>query len=421
MSPVLSGDAYIVNASSVVGGNDTITANGRTPVLMFGESWSMANGISSLILGNDILTGGSGADTIFGDFQFLNSVVAISGGNDVLNGREGNDTLYGGPGNDILIGGLGNDVLFGGDGTDTARFNTLAQAVHVDLLGIAGTNSKEAIGQGFDDLTSIENVAGSVSNDSILGDNLVNVLQGLDGNDRLYGRGGNDRLDGGGGNDILVGGLGVDTFIGGAGNDTFYVESQSEVITEVSGGGTDRVMSNVTYSLASLAQVENLSLGGTAAVNGTGNSLANVITGNGAANLLSGVAGNDVLRGAGGNDKLVGGIGNDTLTGGAGADEFVLDTALGATNVDSITDFVRLEGDKIVLENAIFTKLVAGGLAATQFRAGPAALDANDYVIYNSTTGALSYDADGSGAGAAIQFATLTTKPVLASTDFLII
>jgi Ca2+-binding RTX toxin-like protein len=133
------------------------------------------------------------------------------------------------------------------------------------------------------------------------------------------------------------------------------------------------------------------------------------------------VAGNDVLRGAGGNDKLVGGIGNDTLTGGAGADEFVLDTALGATNVDSITDFVRLEGDKIVLENAIFTKLVAGGLAATQFRAGPAALDANDYVIYNSTTGALSYDADGSGAGAAIQFATLTTKPVLASTDFLII
>jgi serralysin len=138
---------------------------------------------------------------------------------------------------------------------------------------------------------------------------------------------------------------------------------------------------------------------------------------------LTGNGGNDTLLGQAGNDTLFGGLGNDSLTGGSNSDFFVFNTALNAsTNKDTITDFNHVD-DTIKLENAIFTKLGAGvhALSAAFFRIGTHAIDANDYVIYNNATGALSYDNDGNGAHAAIQFATLTGHPAIAYNDFQVI
>lgn len=119
-----------------------------------------------------------------------------------------------------------------------------------------------------------------------------------------------------------------------------------------------------------------------------------------------------------------GGLGNDTLTGGYGQDQFVFNTALnGNTNVDRIVDFTP-NTDKLLLENAIFTLLLNNGaLNAANFVAnatGTAAED-NDFVVYNSVTGQLSYDADGNGGNAAIAFANLVSHPALTAADFMVI
>jgi Ca2+-binding RTX toxin-like protein len=103
---------------------------------------------------------------------------------------------------------------------------------------------------------------------------------------------------------------------------------------------------------------------------------------------------------------------------GWGADIIRFDSLLGALNIDTITDYNVLD-DTIELENSIFTKLAAGALNPASFQVGAAAA-ANDYVLYNSATGALSYDADGKGAGAAVQFALLIGAPVLTSLDFVV-
>jgi len=154
----------------------------------------------------------------------------------------------------------------------------------------------------------------------------------------------------------------------------------------------------------------------------TGTAAANVKNGTAEADTLSGVGGNDTFNGLAGNDTLKGGAGNDRLTGGLGMDNFVFNSALNAsTNKDTILDFKAVD-DTIQLENAIFKKLTATGtLNAALFRVGTKALDANDYVVYNKGAGALYYDADGSGAGAAIQFALISTKVALTAADFQVI
>ena len=137
----------------------------------------------------------------------------------------------------------------------------------------------------------------------IRGNEAANVISGLAGNDTLYGNGGNDTLDGG---------TGLDTMYGGLGNDTYIVDNAGDVVTENPGEGSDLVQSSITYTLGS--DVENLTLTGSNAINGTGNGLDNILTGNSAANVLSGGDGNDTLHGGGGADMLTGGIGNDTFT-----------------------------------------------------------------------------------------------------------
>lgn len=268
----------------------------------------------------------------------------------------------------------------------------------------------------------------------------------LGGNDSIIGSSGNDTMLGYAGNDTLNGGSGSDILLGGAGNDVYIVNSSGDRVYEtttlgglVNAGGLDAVNSSVSFSLASstgVSFVERLTLTGSAAINGTGNALGNTITGNAAANVLHGGNGGDVLSGAGGadtlygdagNDLLRGGAGNDTLYGGAGADRFRFDTALSTTaNRDRINDFNPVD-DSFQLENAIFTKLgtATGAINASHFRSivSGGATDANDFLVFNRTTGVLYYDATGSvnGLGDAVQVALLTPGLALTSADFVLI
>ncbi|MBD1212067.1 MAG: calcium-binding protein, partial [Dolichospermum circinale Clear-D4] len=132
----------------------------------------------------------------------------------------------------------------------------------------------------------------------------------------------NDTLNGFSGNDTLNGGAGIDTLIGGSGNDTYVVDTTTDIITEVLNGGIDTIQSSVTYTIASLTNVENLTLTGTA-ISGTGNVLNNIITGNSA------------------NNTLNGGSGKDTLIGGAGDDTYIVDST------DIITEVINSGTDTI--------------------------------------------------------------------------
>lgn len=128
----------------------------------------------------------------------------------------------------------------------------------------------------------------------------------------------------------------------------------------------------------------------------------NEITGNAGTNLIDGKAGSDLLMGGG------------------GADAFVFSTALGASNIDALPDFVAGE-DKIYLDHSIFAALNAGALSADAFKVGSGATDADDRIIYDPVTGALYYDADGNGSGAAVQFAVVHEGLGLTASDFAII
>jgi Ca2+-binding RTX toxin-like protein len=216
-----------------------------------------------------------------------------------FNGGAGNDTLDGGAGNDFLAGGAGNDTLDGGD-------------LGEDFL--AGEEGNDSLSSG-------------AGEDTLFGGNGNDRLNGGDGNDRLSAGNGEDRLDGDAGTDTLIGGAGndtlqgltgVDSLVGGTGNDLYGVFESTDRVVELVGGGIDTVNTLASFTLS--AEVENLSLVGTAAINGTGNSLNNVISGNGSSNRLDGNAGNDTLLGGAGNDTLQGLTGIDSLIGGTGND-----------------------------------------------------------------------------------------------------
>jgi Ca2+-binding RTX toxin-like protein len=227
------------------------------------------------------------------------------------------------------------------------------------------------------------------------------VLQGTNQAEVLLGGSCGDSLNGGGGDDWLDGGAGGDILSGGSGNDTYVVDSRWDWVNEAYGEGNDTVIASISYVLG--FNQENLYLSGSAHINATGNADANLLIGNA------------------GNNTLAGRLGNDTLIGGDGQDVFVFDTAPSATNRDTIHNFIVAD-DTIQLNRSVFSALTPGVLAPDAFVTGAAALDANDRIIYNSATGALLYDADGSGAGAAVQFATLVgVVGTLSAADFVVV
>jgi VCBS repeat-containing protein len=327
--------------------------------------------IISGLAGNDTISGDNGNDTLNGD-----------DGNDVLNGDNGNDTLNGGAGNDTLDGGNGIDILRGGAGDDTYLIDnssdvvtenanegtdtvmsliTYTLGVNVENLTLTGSSNLNGTGNALDNViignSGNNNLIGGAGNDTLTGANGNDTLNGDDGNDRLNGNAGNDILNGGAGNDTLDGGTGNDIMRGGTGDDTYAVDSASDIVTEIASEGTDTVNSSITYTLA--ANVENLTLTGSGAINGTGNAQDNVITGNSGNNQLMSGAGNDVITGGFGADTLTGGIGNDTFSYLATTD------SPGGSSVDVITDFTKGQ-DKIDLAALLgATDLVWGNQTAT--------------------------------------------------------
>ena len=361
-----------------------------------------------------------------------NSQANLITGNDASNlidGMSGADTLIGGAGDDTLIGGAGIDSLTGGAGNDTYVFNlqldagktaivfedifsedTLSGSDTVSFTGTVAPASVITIDLSDEAYANIENIdlsgTGASKNLNITGTTDNNQLIGNLASNTLIGNDGDDTLNGGGG---------VDSLIGGGGNDTYVVDNKADAVVEAADGGIlDTVQSLLaTYTLGD--NLENLIIAGKFAGKGVGNALANQITGNDKANQLEGAAGDDTLNG---------GLGNDKLTGGEGNDVFVFNTALKG-NIDSITDF-QVGFDKIRLDDAIF-KSLSIGFTAENFvdEAKAKAHDANDYILYDSSTGILSYDEDGSGKLAAVKFATFAKVAGafadLSPTDFLLV
>jgi len=226
------------------------------------------------------------------------------------------------------------------------------------------------------------NGTGNANDNVIGGNNSSNVLSGLNGNDTLIGAGGNDRLVGGEGNDSLDGGIGQDTMLGGAGNDVYVVDSASDGVTELANEGADTVNASVSYSIASLLNVENISLTGTAAISATGNINANKLTGN---------AANNSLVGGDGNDTLDGGAGIDVLNGGAGNDTYLVntttDTILDASGVDQVNSTVSFSlASLTTIENLVL--------------AGSAAINGTGNALANRITGNAAANLIDRGAGA---------------------
>ncbi|MDP1651355.1 MAG: calcium-binding protein [Rhodocyclaceae bacterium] len=336
---IFSGTPTTLGTTSV-----RVTANDTGNLTAFDE-FDITVSVQNLILngtsGVDTLTGYAGNDTLNGN-----------GGNDTLNGNAGNDLLNGGTGSDKLYGGTGNDIYVvdatgdivtenASEGTDLVQSSiTYTLGNNLENLTLTGTTAINGTGNALDNIlignSAANTLKGGLGNDTYyvgagdtvtesasqgtdtvnsevtftLGSNVENLT--LTGTAAINGTGNtlNNVLIGNGANNTLNGGTGNDTMVGGAGNDTYVVNATGDIVTENANEGTDLVQTSVTYTLS--ANVENLTLTGTTAINGIGNTLDNVLTGNSANNTLTGGAGNDTLNGGTGNDTMVGGTGNDT-------------------------------------------------------------------------------------------------------------
>ncbi|CAO3433711.1 beta strand repeat-containing protein [Azospirillum endophyticum] len=278
-----------------------------------------------------------------------------SAGNDTLRGGAGDDTLMGAAGNDWLDGGAGADSLVGGSGNDTYIVDDAGDMV-IELAGEGSDTVRSAI-----DYTLGANVEALVLTGTALtgtGNDLDNSLTGTAADNVLVG------LDG---NDTLNGGAGADTLIGGAGNDTYVIDNIGDVLVELPGEGIDTVQSSISHTL--LADFENLTLTGSAALTGTGNAASNLLIGNGAANLLTGLEGDDTLNGGGGADTLIGGTGNDLYV------------------VDNVGDVViELEGEGTDTVNASVSWTLGANVENLTLT-GSAAISATGNALNNVLTG----------------------------------
>jgi Ca2+-binding RTX toxin-like protein len=396
-----AGDAagdVLVGIEGLIGSafKDILTGSSEANLIQGGDG----NDILVWSWGSDTLDGGAGDDTVVYDaaygvtldlsnnaanagvaaghvFWNIENAVGGSAG-DALIGNGAANKLDGGAGADTLTGGWGSDTLDGGTGIDTARYDNTPYGVTVNLAN-SGLNSGSAAG---DVLISIENVIGSDAADALIGNGEANHLQG---------RGGADTLSGGWGSDTLDGGSGIDTVDY---NDTAY---------------------GVTVDLTNSARNTGVAAGDVliGIENVIGSEGVDRLVGDGGANLLDGRFGHDTIDG---------GWGNDVLKGWYGWDTFVFSSALnGISNVDHLADFYAPD-DVIHLDDAVFTGIGAiGGLSATAFTIGANATSASHKIVYNSATGELFFDADGSGAGARVKFATVQLGTTITAGDFHIV
>ena len=301
-------------------------------------------GIDDIAFGYEFV-GKSGQDYLYG-----------VEGNDKVYGLEGNDLLWGMSGDDMLIGGIGADVLTGGVGTDSTSYHTSSQAVRVDLVAKVGYGG-DAQGDMFG---SVEQIIGSLYNDTITGDNANNELHGLAGNDSICGGTGSDFLDGGEGNDCLWGNEGDDRFRGREGSDIF-----------TGGTGTDSVLYNTATTGIALSLRAGSGTGGEAAGDLYG-SIENVI-----GSLYNDVIGDDNganrLTGCGGNDQFVFGdvSGSDVIT------DFNDGDIIDLSNVSSVGSF----GDVSVSQVGAHVLIAYGANTLTLENVTAGNIDAGDFAF----------------------------------------
>jgi len=291
------------NAITGNSGDNTLAGGGGADILAGGDGDDTYLIDASSTAATLIETATGGTDTVLSAITHtlganIENLTLTGTGNINGTGNSGDNIITGNSGNNTLAGGGGTDTLAGGDGNDTY---TLAS-------GNTATTLVETSTGGIDTVKSAITYT--------LGANLENLS--LTGSSNINGTGnsGDNVITGNSGNNTLAGGGGTDTLIGGSGNDVYLIDAQSTAVTlvENAAGGTDTVQSSITYALATGSNIENLTLTGIAAINGTGDSGNNTLTGNNAANILNGGAGSDTLSGGGGADTLIGGDGDDTYS-----------------------------------------------------------------------------------------------------------
>lgn len=333
-------------------------------------------------------------------------IVQGSEGVDYATMRLGDDTVYGNGGNDLLIGHGGADYLDGGEGNDIFVIGGFGS-------GVQGTTSKADDG-------NKEWIATGAKHDVIVGGDGVDTLR-------------------------ITTGIGANTKANGTvvlNNDNF----KSMEVVQVGGTvgrlnveNTDLQLLNDHYYFKANGTVADLSN----TLGNNGGTINNVVvdasglTTNGLR--FEGNANQQTFIGTSKADVFVGNGGNDTLTGGGGADTFVFgkvyeqvvtgsstsvqtytNTAFNLTGVDTITDFTR-GTDKIELHLDQYSQLAGFNSSMLRVNSTGTAQDANDYLVYNTTTKTLSYDADGNGSGAKVDIAILTGVNTLSTSDFVIV
>jgi Ca2+-binding RTX toxin-like protein len=341
------------------GGNDTYTVNhsgdlvtekpgeGSADHVLSSITYTLTANVENLTLTGTRAINGYGnelANILTGNA--LVNVLKSAGGNDTLDGKEGADSMDGGDGNDTYFVDNASDIIVekansGLGGTDTVYSSvSFTLSDQVENLFLTGTAA---------------NGIGNSSNNTLTGNDQNNLLDGMLGNDRLEGRGGDD---------------------------IYGVNTTSDVVVEAANAGTDQIRSTVSYTLS--VNVENLTLEGTGAINGTGNDLGNKLLGNSAANILKGGIGADVLDGA---------AGADTLTGGTEFDTFVF--RKGEISGDIVTDFIgngANAGDRLIFQGFTAGSLknsgdiwtvTDGAYTATFQLKGVTSLHATDYEFRN--------------------------------------
>lgn len=334
----------------------------------------------------------------------------------IIQGGDGDDMLQGSVDADILDGGIGADIMYGGEGDD--------------LYYVDNKNDRpiEGIGQGSKDLVYVDIDKFTLPADI---EKLVMLetpikATGNSEHNTMIGNELDNKLESKSGDDILDGGAGADTLEGGDGDDTYYVDNVLDKITET-GAGIDTVITSIDITKLN-SKIENVVLAGTA-VQVKANSLANTLTGNDFANSLFGDSGDDTIYGSAGNDAISGGKGIDVLFGGDGSDAFVFDVTLSSANFDYVQDF-ESGTDKLWLSHEKFKKFGVGTVSQDQLLIYSSAeqlvaQDSNDFLLYDTTSGMLYYDADGMESGTPLVVACLQnietgTFANLQAVDFLV-
>ncbi|WP_435540421.1 Calx-beta domain-containing protein [Azospirillum sp. ST 5-10] len=257
-------------------------------------------------------------------------------------------------------------------------------------------------------------VTGGAGSQVVTGDRAAQyIVLGAD-DDTLRGGGGNDFVGSAEGNDVLFGDEGDDTVTGGLENDALYGNKQNDLL--YGNFGTDTLFGGQDNDTALGGLDDDLVYGQLGSDVLYGNRGADTLFGGQEGDTLFGGQDGDLLYGNLGDDWLDGNLGADTLFGGQGADLFVFRKP--EEGGDAIADF-EAGVDRIAVYSPNFGNLAAGTLSAANFALDDPA-NGNAVFVFNTTTGVLSFDSDGNGAGVAVTIATLNVR-TLSHTDITVL